>query len=634
MTGASAIFIAVAIWASAVGIGLSVVGFLVPKNGLHASERVAASAVVGAWLLHYGVWAVGAWRFDRVSMLALLVVCGLLAAAGWRRGRMHIPVLALPRERMILAVLAGLAVLALGMIVGALAPPADADAVRYHLVLPRRDLELGFIRLDPAWSIYDAYPALMEMLYRSALALANAQGCQEIHVGAALLAAAGTYGLGRRAGLEAHGAGLAAFLFLAIRLVMYQSATADIDQIMVLAFVSFLSVLLAWRESADLRLAALAGVLGAAVLGIKYTGAVILGATGIAVLILDPQPRRLAAMVMIGLIAVVGALPMYIHNYVATGNPVFPLYHHLFGADFISPLTDAGEGFRRGSGILGLLVSPLAIFLAPLKYDGPQFGVPYLLVLAPFAAALPSLRHGKALLAVWAGVHMAWFFFMPQMVRFLAPIFPVLAVAAAAGAAAAWSWVAPSRPMRRIFIGICAIMAVAQSLFFGGTALRRVPVALGLVSAESFLTVGPYRNNTHYAACRYLDRNLRPNEHYLSLAPQHSFYCPQGSLMLQVLPEDRPLLFTNRRPRTLAPGELAALLEANNVKFILDDDVPGDKPPLSNVELSHLGRATIFNRFDDTLRPALGRTIPVLATGVSRVYDARAVIDSLRRPTP
>ena len=74
MTGASAIFIAVAIWASAVGIGLSVVGFLVPKNGLHASERVAASAVVGAWLLHYGVWVVGAWRFDRVSMLALLVV--------------------------------------------------------------------------------------------------------------------------------------------------------------------------------------------------------------------------------------------------------------------------------------------------------------------------------------------------------------------------------------------------------------------------------------------------------------------------------------------------------------------------------------------------------------------------------
>ena len=129
--------------------------------------RVAAGTIVTATV----VFALGRagvfheWLLDGLTIA--LAAVGAVSAVRLR------PRLTLPPQRLVRVLLVLVAVALLLDVVAAAAPPTSGDALKYHLTLPDRWLEIGSID-DPFWR-YEAFsPFALEMLYAQALSLAGA----------------------------------------------------------------------------------------------------------------------------------------------------------------------------------------------------------------------------------------------------------------------------------------------------------------------------------------------------------------------------------------------------------------------------------------------------------------------------
>lgn len=589
-----------------------------------------AAVVVGGLLLYFVVWAVGSLEYSLRSMSGVVAAAALFGLPGLRAAWCDLrPRLAAWRPPTGPALIWGIGslVLVAGMVLGALAPPADTDAIRYHLLLPSRDLGLGHMATVPGWSMFDYFPQMMEFLYRLALPFSGFEGAQMIHVACAVLAALATYAFAVRLGASPAVASLATMFFLALRMVMYQSATGDIDLGMTAAFAILLLAALAWDERPTLGLAVLLGALGGAVLNIKYTGGILIVTLGLALLVVRRLDRqRLTGLVLMAAVALACLMPVLVRNTLAVGNPVFPLYHHLFGAENIDLLAGTTDHYRQGLGVVDFLLLPVTVFLFPAKFDGLQVGTPYLLAFLPLAFAAVRWRDLRLMGICTVLYGTAWYWLMPVQVRFLLPVLPVVAALGALGAAESWRLVRPFRPARWAFLGIALAMTATQGMFFTGTAIRRWPVALGLVPDSAYLNSPPYIY-THWPGCRYVADRLDGDGRWLGLNRYNSLYCPQARMAVQLLPGDLERLHTRQGLRPATLDDALAFLTENRVRFIIAEDTPDGRPwtptPFERYDM-------VRDRFNDVLWPALTATPPLMADGVSRVWSAEDVIAALR----
>lgn len=605
-------------------IGLPLIRRLDDKNALTPLEQALAGFIVGALGVHYVVWAVGTSIYGAIPMAVILAVCAIPFGAKvivCIRSRSRLPRLRLPIARLEMAVLCLIVVLLVGMVVGAAAPPADGDSVRYHLLLPARDLELGRIRPVPGWSIYDYFPALMEMLYRLILPLGNGEAAQQLHVVFTCAAAAATFALATRSGLERPWAAMATLMFLGIRVVMYQSSTADIDQGLTASVAVLALAVLAWRATPTPGLTVLIGLLTAAAVNIKFNGAILAFAMAIAALTTPgATPYLLKRLPLIIAIAVIALIPVMLRAWADTGNPIFPIYHQLFDHMNVDIFGDTLALYKRGRSFLDFLIGPFLIFYAPDRFDGHQIGTPYLLIFAPlaFVGRRPSDAE-YFFFAFLAIFFVLWFWAMPQQVRFLVPALPTLAVPAAAGARQAWAAVNANQATRTMFLVLCSLIVTNQLLYFTGTAIRRFPVALSLATPESYLTSPPYFAVTHFEGCSFITERLRSGGRWLNLALNNSVYCPQGQMASQVEVDEAPLLFkTLPLPRLTADQVIAALRKAQ-VRLILVDS---PRRPAAAYE----AHERVRDRYDPLLSEALKQATPILQSKFDAVYDAEAII--------
>jgi hypothetical protein len=222
----------------------------------------------------------------------------------------------------------------------ALAPPAEWDALTYHLVGPARYLAAHRLTYEFD-NYYLFFPAFSEMLFTTALGLKGDIVAHLVHFSylaltlGALVAFADRH-WNRRTGL------LAAALFAAIPTALQIAAWAYVD--LVLTFYSLIAfyALFQWlQEQASERNGmpnrasttgwlVLAGIFGGAAASIKYTGVTCLLSLG-AVLFWALLRRRITTrQIMIGLSVITGlslalAAPWYIKNLLVTGNPIYPL---------------------------------------------------------------------------------------------------------------------------------------------------------------------------------------------------------------------------------------------------------------------------------------------------------------------
>jgi 4-amino-4-deoxy-L-arabinose transferase-like glycosyltransferase len=462
-------------------------GLLVPRR-LLAGERLldgltrVGFGAVAAGLVVLGLGSAG--LLERWLLVAL-TVAGALAAlpravrALWAAAREHVPLSRLTRV-LLATVVAALAV----DLVAATGPVTSADALKYHLALPKLWLQEGRIG-DPFWRCEGFNPSGIEMLYTQGLALAGGSAAAALHAFLAVFCALAVFGLGRELGRSTLAGAVAAFLFTIQGIVTWEATSAFIE-----LGLTFFVVLAVWHAvrfglARGRDAAVWAGFFAGAAAGTKYLG-LIAAAVVLGILAVVALRRRQGSV----LPAAAGAALLaggwwYLRNLVATGNPVYPFF---FGgkwmSSYASHLIHAELGaYGVGGGVVRLAILPLDLVVNGASFDeGRYVGT------AIFVFALLALftRRTPAMLLLLGGsvvYVVAWHVQSPQA-RFL---LPALAVLAAVGGAGAAPWLAVRGPRRA---GVEVVLAIATVAWLAATvALTRqlIPVTAGFESRSAAL---------------------------------------------------------------------------------------------------------------------------------------------------
>ncbi len=404
--------------AVALGLGLGVLAHLVLLLGLLGCLS-RAPLLVGIGLL-LAAAAPGSLRRLRETTPA---------AAAWRPAGATIVVSA--------TIAAGaLVLLALPLLALPLYPPTQWDATAYHLAQARIFVEEQRVVPTP-YLRFAVFPQLNEMLFALGLALFDEAAAQqaELVVLAVLLLAVAAWG---RRHLSPRAGWWAAALVLSHPLVVWLGTTAYVD--LGLTLFTTLAAACLWNWGAERRRSwlVLAGIFLGFALGTKYLGLFAAGLLGLAALGAAVRRRDWTAPWLLAVVTAAVAAPWYARNAWITGNPLFPFYPEVFGVsswwsagDVQSALLSLREGYGIGRTPGSLLRLPWALIATPEKFT-EIVGLAILpLALVPVAAAVAIRdRRLRGFLALGIGFFLLWFW-NAQVLRFLLPALPPLALAAA-----------------------------------------------------------------------------------------------------------------------------------------------------------------------------------------------------------
>lgn len=546
------------------------------RNGaLSEAERLATAFGIGAMAVHFGVFFVGPWRLDGVSMGGLALAMAVLALPGlagmpWRRWRGGLGGLGSLRADPMLALMwLALAGSVAAVLLQGMAPPNDYDSLMYHLSLPRRDVELGRMTPGWEWTVYPFYPSLAEDLFRFGLVLGGEKSVQMLHGLFGISAAVFAAGLARRWGGGRHAQVLAALMFVAVRAVVWEMATCEVDVALASYAAAAVVAYMAWRDKGGLGPALLFGLGIAGAINTKYHGFPL--AVGFAPAILWDLAvrRRPFGQLLAGpAVAMVLTVPHMVRDWQFTGNPVFPLFNPLItGGPNILNFADEGG---TGRGLVDLVTTPWSMFIAPtLHFDGMVMGAPYLLALMPLAfLARAGMRNPLPALGLLAVYYVEWFYLLSQQVRFLMPVFPVMAALAGLGAMEAWRRVQGQVAAAAGFLLVAGILAANQAMFVGVYAAIRLPSALGLMSAEDYHNRTPTMGGAHYTPCTWVAEHLGPDDRYLSMMAPHFYYCPPAKAVF-MFDEERRFAIEGKPLPPIEARDLARMIEDYRIRYVV-----------------------------------------------------------------
>ena len=423
-----------------------------------------------------------------------------------------------------------LAMAALLLTVGAtllatLAPPSSMDAVVYHLRAPHAFLRFG--KWVPLPDIVQSFqPLYVEMLFGHAMALADDVLASLIHwaLGVCAITTAGAWS--RRLG----GSALWGMLILGVSAIFaWESSSAFID----LGLACFTGLALLWATRPEVGGASwiLAGVFSGLAAGSKYTGAfAALLVAGTSLYFAAPAWRSgVRRFLVVGSVAFALALPWYLRNLMATGDPIYPLGYALLGRP-APPLSTYFYGY--GTNLVHLLRSPFDLLWRGEPFDKGWSVGPAYLALVPLGLVLTIRtkvgRVASASLLLW------WLFWFvsSQQVRLLLPMAPVAAGLAAVGTR--WALGAPSRLFRwaaASVLGVAATLGLAVALL---TAAVNAPAATGVESASTFLR----RNSWHYVAFEKANQLLPADARVavVGYGANNLYYLDRSAMYFETIP--------------------------------------------------------------------------------------------------
>lgn len=625
----------------AVGIGWPVALYCDPRRSLTDLERGLIAFGVGAIVFYLGIMAVGHWRLDRMSMSFLGVAFVSMSMPGLR---------SLPWRRMVagirdqtrnarrdwfLAVLWSIAIAIAGSsLLQGMAPPNDYDSLMYHLAVPAADIERGHIRPDWARAMpHIFFPALASNLVRFGLAAVGEPVAQMFSGIFGIVAAFAAGAMVLKTGFGIRTAVLAGLMFLAIRAVVWEMGTAEVDVVLAAYAVLALLIYLAWRKEGNAGLAILFGLAIGGAISTKYQG-FLLALAFAPVMAWDAvrHPNRIGSLLLGPIASLIVLLPHLVRTWYYTGNPVFPLLNTVFDPTGVDFFADTRAQYGTGRDLVSVLRTPWDMFVLPGHYfDGFIFGAPYLLVFLPFGvAAFLRKTEGRVALAATGVYYILWFYLVAQQIRFLFPVFPMLCATAAAGAATLWSFVQQNKPLKAAFAGIAAALALNQAMFVGVYTTLRLPPALGLVGPADYHARTPTMQGAFYATCTYIRRHLNPGERYLSLLASHFYYCPQTAAIARDLFDDETRSWLRGAP--LPKIDLATFvrrLEEAKIRFVIvQHRYESRRNPAARSELREIALGE--SRFGRFILPAVQSLTPLVSDSVSAVYDGKAVIARLK----
>ncbi|MGQ0645571.1 MAG: ArnT family glycosyltransferase [Elusimicrobiota bacterium] len=499
-------------------------------------EAAGLAFLLGFGVLGYGIFALGWsgvlepwWLWLWAGTPALLHAVSrpvgvsrlrIAAAGGWKAWS------ALPAFEKVLATVSaaclGLYFLAAG------APPVTPDVVSYHLALPKIYLQQGRISFIPHINSSE-WPALLNMLFMPALSAGAPQAAQILHGFLGLLLVLWTHRVGRRYG-NSWIAWTAVALLVTTPVYKILAVSALVDLAAGLYGSAALYAFWRWTETRRnpwlFLTGALAGLMGA----VKLTGVLWLGVLGILWLAWRDwrgekwRPVLTEAAIFLGPFVCL-MLPWLIRSWWDTGNPLWPNLYGVFGGKYWDAAqaerwARLGSGENLGGSWWGESVLIKAKGLIFPEGGAAVFRGPFI---AAFAAAL-AWRRGKLLpkrprgfLAAVSLYLAVYLVLLPESLRYLTPILPLMALGLAAGlhdlyrkgGAARWA--------------ACGLIVLMAAFRFPGREDRlaeKARVVLGLMPQEEYLT----RSLDVYPASRLINAALGPGDRVLLLNNRKGFY--------------------------------------------------------------------------------------------------------------
>jgi hypothetical protein len=490
-----------------------------------------------------------------------------------------------PRERVTRALLALTGVAIALDLIAAAAPPTSADALKYHLALPKWWLERGAID-DTFWRWEGFSPFGIEMLYAQGLSLGGGEVASIVNGVFALLAAAAVYVLARDlGGGEALAGAAGAALFVLQGIVTWEATSSFVE--LGLVFYATLAAAHALRHvrTRATEGALLAGALAGAAAGTRYLGLVAGGLALLPVAFAAVRSRAWTALAATSALALLVASPWYLRNLLSTGNPVYPVF---FGGDEWTDasqrdLDSTADRYGLHAALPRLAILPLDLLVHGDRFDRGQYVGTAIFLFAALALLVRPSRLRLAVTGAAAAYGCVWWVLSPQA-RFLLPALAALAAVGGAGAAA---WLR-TPGIRRVAAGlVLAAAVVAWAASSGALTRQLLPPVVGAESRDHHLQRLTGTSDAYRAIARDTDGTVAVGGY---LFP---YTYPGRALGL-----DAPEFASDVPPETYVRR-----LRAHRVRWIVVPELAGRAPAL------------------DPIRACLRRV---------RGYDARLVLSRTR----
>ena len=411
-----------------------------------------------------------------------------------------------------------------------LSPVLGADALVYHLQIPRAYIEAHRIVPLP-FNVYANMPHATELLYTLALTLGGENGAKLLDLAFRVLLMLGLAGFGRR-WLGMQRALLAPCILLANPLLIDNRTVANIDVAMALILFVALAQGLRWWETGAARHLVLSSALLGLLAGMKYTGG-LFGAALFAALvvlrILRPNARApLWHLVLYPLPALLLFFPWLLKNQAFAGNPVYPLMVEEYGG--VEWNAELGKKLVEWQRSIGMGRSPDKYLLLPwnmtvkANIEYPAFdGIlsPLYLMWIPAAALLLPLPPAAWALLAFSGLGLVLWGWGPQQLRFFMPVLPALSLLAAWVLDSALSSTARRRWFGRAALWLSVLYFAIFALYIVSVTIpNQLPVVTGLEKREDYL----HRRYQPWDAMTRAGKELPPNAKLLLVWENRGFY--------------------------------------------------------------------------------------------------------------
>ena len=514
----------------AAGVGHALIDLLGPR-GSGGAQRVLFSLALGVMALGLLTLGLGHAGLLHRWLFRLLAAAGLAAVGPrlWRMGR-QLAGLRLGRrflgctllEKVLIVMIAAQAG---AMLLSALAPPVGADALAYHLAVPKTYID-GHSIVNLPNHKHAAQPFLLEMIFTLSMLLKSDVAAQVVNVALTCAAGAAVFLLARMFCSRMVGVTAAAAFMLTPQLLGSAELLGPESAMALLTVLTFAGLAHWARAGRDSRTRWLVAVslLCAGAAGLKQSGAghVLLVAPAVLavpVLAFGGGLRASARSAAVyGAITLVLGFGWYARCFAMSGNPLHP-----YGSPAAFGEAFAGRD-EMGKSLAGLLAYPWDVTMrasdfGTLVTDNPG---PLPLAFVPLLLlVLGPVPRPVKLMLLYSAAYAAAIFFTSQLARYLVPILGFTSIAAAL----AIERLSGLGRAARVFARGALVLACVTQVGLSARAVasdggNRLGVVFGGKSRAEFLSRALYT----YRGFDYLNRHSPPGSRVLLLYGHEPYY--------------------------------------------------------------------------------------------------------------
>ena len=558
------------------------------------SEALFLSFGIGLVLTGYAVFLLGTMQsLNHIGIASLLVIFGLLSFIGWRRAlpccHPSMPALFQSTWDRPAVFLLGVALLAGILLV--LTPETGKDALIYHLAVPKLYLRHHGFFFIPG-NVFAGYPLLGEMHYILALFIQNDILAKAIHFAILCETLLGISLFIRFLMRENGFPALSMLIFFTIPSVFAVSHAAYNDLFVTFFTMASVYAFLRWSNEKSHHWLILCAIFSGSAAACKYTALLLvpLGCLGILWFNFRQNKDAFCALRHIAIYmagAFISGSPFYLKNWITMGNPFYPFFYDVFGglgwdADQARIYDLFIQNLGMGKGLMDYLFLPWNLSFRA-KFDSPQFDG----ILGPvFFLTLPFLigkRHWETpvrVIIVYAFFTFLFWASSAQQIRYLIPLFPLLAIVTGA--------ILTRYRKQKLIFGLL-LLIITGSLAFNGYHLlhefmkvRPFNFAVGLESRDEFLT----RMIPPYPMYRFVNQELPPESRVFLIYMKNFTYLCEHACYSDAMFEAHTL--QKILQHSTSPAEVRARLKTYGFTHLLYNKtyLLSDLSPLSRGEKS------------------------------------------------